>query len=345
MSREHTSDTIDGVFMDNDNASYDATAKGFIARKVFLARILKRCVKEFRKCSLEYIAGSCIEGTPEVSKVPLAPDLTNAPRKIIGDNVEYKTLTEGTTTFDIRFVAYAPDTKEPIKIIVNIEAQKKHNPGYSLIKRGIFHGSRLMSSQYSVEFEEPNFDAIKKVVTIWLCMTSPGDKESGITEYSFRERRLAGKFFRNDRKNYDLIQVVMVYVGKSDAIEDDFLKMLHLLFRARLKAEEKTKRLKDDFDIVLDNDMQKELNIMCNLSEGIAEEARAEAWAEANKLSAGIAEEAMEEGRKLGFKDGEDATTTKYLKHIMQKKQMTLDEAMDMLGIPEDERSQYASLF
>ena len=84
---------------------------------------------------------------------------------------------------------------------------------------------------------------------------------------------------------------------------------------------------------------------MCNLSEGIAEEARAEAWAEANKLSAGIAEEAMEEGRKLGFKDGEDATTTKYLKHIMQKKQMTLDEAMDMLGIPEDERSQYASLF
>ena len=72
------------------------------------------------------------------------------------NNVEYKTLTEGTTAFDIRFVAYASDTKEPIKIIVNIEAQKKHNPGYSLVKRGVFHGSRLMSSQYSVEFEEPN---------------------------------------------------------------------------------------------------------------------------------------------------------------------------------------------
>ena len=34
---------------------------------------------------------------------------------------------------------------------------------------------------------------------------------------------------------------------------------------------------------------------MCNLSEGIAEEARAEAWAEANKLSAGIAEETRDE--------------------------------------------------
>ena len=325
MSQDHTSDTIDGVFMDNDNASYDATAKGFIARKVFLARILKNCVKEFRKCSLEDIAGIYIEGTPEVSAVPLAPDLTNAPRKIIGENVEYKTLTEGTTTFDIRFVAYAPDTREPIKIILNIEAQKKHNPGYSLIKRGIFHGSRLMSSQYSVEFEEPNFDDIKKVVSIWLCMTSPGDKESGIMEYSFRERRLAGQVFRNEKKDYDLMQVVMVYIGKSDAIEDDFLKMLHLLFRARLKAEEKTKRLKDDFNIVLDNEMRKELNIMCNLSEGIAEEARAE-------------------GLKEGLKEGEDTATVRHLKHIMAKMHFTLDEAMDMLEIPEGDRSQYAGL-
>ena len=131
---------------------------------------------------------------------------------------------------------------------------------------------------------------------------------------------------------------------EDNIIEDDFLKMLHLLFRARLKAEEKTKRLKDDFNIVLDNEMRKELNIMCNLSEGIAEEARAEAWAEANKLSAGIAEEAMEEGRKLGFKDGKDATTTEHLKNIMHNTQVTLEEAMDMLGIPEGDRSQYTGL-
>ena len=313
MSQDHTSDTIDGVFMDIDNASYDATAKGFIARKVFLARILKNCVKEFRKCSLEDIAGKYIEGTPEVSAVPLAPDLTNAPRKIIGEN--------GTTTFDIRFVAYAPDTREPIKIILNIEAQKKHNPGYSLIKRGIFHGSRLMSSQYSVEFEEPKFDDIKKVVSIWLCMTSPGDKESGIMEYSFRERRLAGQVFRNDKKDYDLMQVVMVYIGKSDAIEDDFLKMLHLLFRARLKAEEKTKRLKDDFNIVLDNEMRKELNIMCNLSEGIAEEAR---------------EEAVEQTT--------EQITLSHLRNLIQNMELTAEQAMDALDVPATERSKYAAL-
>ena len=48
MSQDHTSDTIDGVFMDNDNASYDATAKGFIARKVFLARNVLPVQRGFR---------------------------------------------------------------------------------------------------------------------------------------------------------------------------------------------------------------------------------------------------------------------------------------------------------
>ena len=251
-----------------------------------------------QRLPIEDIANKYIEGTPEVGTVPVNPDLTNAPKKIVGDNVEYKTLTEGMTTFDIRFVAYAPTTGEPIKLIVNIEAQKKHNPGYSLIKRGIFHGCRLMSSQYGVEFEEPDFNGIKKVVSIWLCMTSPAKKDSGITEYSFSEKNLVGQI-NNEKQAYDLIQTVMVYIGSSaERIESEFLKMLHLLFRARMKAAEKQERLKEDFEIEIDHSMAKELNIMCNLSEGIAEEAYERAWSEATKLSEGIAEEAREDAKK-----------------------------------------------
>lgn len=313
----NTPNTVEGLFLDNGNAAYDAIAKKFLARKVFLARILKRCMAEFRNCAVEDIASKYIEGKPEVGTVPVAPDMTNAPRKILGDNVEYKTLTEGMTTFDIRFIAYAPSTGEPIKLIVNIEAQKKHRPGYSLVKRGIFHGSRLMSSQYGVEFEEPDFDSIKKVVTIWLCMTSPGRKESGITEYRFEERHLAGQI-SNAEAEYDLMQVVMVYVGSSaDGIEDDLLRMLHLIFRARRKAEEKMQQLRDEFDIVLDNKMRKELNIMCNLSEGIAEEAREEAWEEA---------------------------TLKNLHSLVKTAKVSIEQAMDMLEVPATERPKYIEL-
>lgn len=328
MAENRASDTIEGLALDNGNAAYDATAKGFLARKVFLACILKHCVAEFRDCPVEDIADKYIEGTPEVSCVPIAPDKTNAPRKILGDNVEYKTLTEGMTTFDIRFVVYAPGTEEPIKIIVNLEAQKKHNPGYSVLKRAIFHGSRLMSSQYSVEFEEPNFDAIKKVVTIWLCMTSPAKTESGITEYRFGEKQMVGNI-GNTKPEYDLIQVVMVYIGTSaGTVDDKLLRMLYLLFRARLKAEAKIQQLKEEFDIVLDNDMRKELNIMCNLSEGIAEEARAEAWAEATKLNKEIAKE----------------TTLNNLRSLTKNAKVSIEQAMDMLEVPELDRPQYAEL-
>ena len=69
----------------------------------------------------------------------------------------------------------------------------------------------------------------------------------------------------------------MVYVGSnSKKIENRLLKMLHLLFRKKANAASKRQQLKDEFDIELSTKMAKELNIMCNLGEGIAEEAMAE---------------------------------------------------------------------
>ena len=311
------SDTIEGLFLDNDNAAYDTVAKKFLSHRVFLAWILKHCVREFRECSIEDIVNKYIEGKPEVGTVPVNPDLTNAPRRIIGDNTEYKTLTEGMTVFDIRFVAYAPTTGEPIKLIVNIEAQKKHNPGYSLIKRAIFHGCRLISSQYGVEFEEPDFDGIKKVVSIWLCMTSPAHGESGIMQYRLTEDALVGNI-PNPAEDYDLMHMVMVYIGSShEKIDNRFLKLLYLIFRARLKAAEKTEQLKSEFDIELDNSMAKELNIMCNLSEGIAEEARAE---------------------------NTEQVTLIYLKNLIKNAKMTTEQAMDALEVPVADRPKYAEL-
>ena len=41
-------------------------------------------------------------------------------------------------TFDIRFTVIAPGTGEEIKLIINLEAQNDYNPGYPLLKRGVF---------------------------------------------------------------------------------------------------------------------------------------------------------------------------------------------------------------
>jgi len=144
-----------------------------------------------------------------------------------------------------------------------------------LITRGIFHCARLLSSQYNVEFVEPNFDKIKKVYSIWLTFTSP-QPAGGITQYKMKEHHIVGKI-SNSKKNYDLLQVIMVYVGSNGKkIENRLLKMLHLLFRKKSDAISKQHQLKDEFDIDLNPKMAEELNIMCNLGEGIAEEAMAE---------------------------------------------------------------------
>ena len=155
---------IDDTFMKDDNATYDAAAKGFLSNKSILAWLLKYCVSEFRDYKITEIAEKYIGNDIEVGIIPIEPDKTNAVKKILLEGTEYRTITEGTTFFDIRFSAYAPDNGEMIKLIINVEAQKKNDPEYHLIKRGIFHCARLLSSQYNVEFMEPNFDKTKKYI-------------------------------------------------------------------------------------------------------------------------------------------------------------------------------------
>ena len=320
-----SSDNIEGLFLDNDNATYDATAKKFLSHKIILAWILKHCVDEFKDRSIKDIANKYIEGTPEIGTVPVNPDLTNTPRKIEGSNTELKTVTEGATLFDIRFAAYAPNTNEPIKLIINVEAQKKHNPGYTLTKRAVFHACRLISSQYGVEFEEPHFNAIKKVITIWLSFTSPKKEESAIMQYKLTEDALIGNM-PDAYKNFDLLHMVMVYIGSSaEKMDSKFLKLLHLIFKAKMKANEKIGKLKSDYDITLDNKMEKELNIMCNLSEGIAEEA----W---------------EKGHKAAWDEAEEQTLLKNLRSIINKMKLSVEEAMEMLEIPSTDRAKYSKL-
>ena len=86
--------------------------------------------------------------------------------------------------------------------------------------------------------------------------------------------------------------------------------------------------------------MEKELNIMCNLSEGIAEEAWKEghkaAWDEANKLKEGIAEEASEKAI--------EQTLLKNLRSIIKKAKVSVEEAMEMLEIPSTDRTKYSKL-
>ena len=71
----------------------------------------------------------------------------------------------------------------------NLEAQHKDNPGYPLVSRAIYYSSRLLSKQMNAPdgFQHSDYDKIKKVYSIWICIQHAGEKDDATNVYSFVE--------------------------------------------------------------------------------------------------------------------------------------------------------------
>ena len=147
---EHENTLAKNISGAGKGAAVDAACKRLLANKSILAWILKDCVEEYRNCDIRDIVEKYIESEPQIAEVAVNPDETNV--SIRGLSNEDTTLTEGTVTYDIRFMASAPVSGELIQLIINVEAQNDFYPGYPLIKRGIYYCSRMISAQYGVEF-------------------------------------------------------------------------------------------------------------------------------------------------------------------------------------------------
>ena len=199
----------------------------------------------------------------------VAPDESNQATMIHGTGNEDITLTEGTVTYDIRFLAVAPRSGELIRLIVNIEAQNDFYPGYPLIKRAIYYCSRMISSQYGTEFINAHYENIKKVYSIWICMNPPKNRKNSITRYHIMEENLVG-CVKERKEDYDLMAAVMICLGKEDSAID-LLKLLHVLFSNETGSEDKCQILKEDFHIKMTQALESEVSLMCNLSKGVEE--------------------------------------------------------------------------
>ena len=161
-------------------AEYDGEAKKLVSDRTILAWIVKYTVRELRDNTIEEIKAA-IEGEPEIAMVPVYPG-RKKPDAIVGLPTENKVPNEGTVTFDIRFHVLVPGG-ERIKILLNIEIQKDYYPGYDLVTRAVFYCARMLSAQLDTEFTAENYDEVKKVYSIWLCLNAPRHTVDTITEY------------------------------------------------------------------------------------------------------------------------------------------------------------------
>lgn len=274
--RSENARLADDDMLSDDRPQYDKTAKKFLSKRRLLARVLHRLVPEFRNISLKEIEETCIVGDPLVGEVPVEPGQTNHvfPSEIRGAAQEQSDDAEGTITFDIFFYAKLPQNGGVIKFIINLEAQKNIPTDYPLMKRAGFYGCRLVSSQKEREFAKSDYGKICKVYSIWLCFKTPKGHGSSINLYQTQEKHIFGNY-QEEPEEYQLMNMIVVYVGNRRT-GDNFLNLLRLIFRQHLSGAEKRKLLEQKYDMKLTAEMGEELNIMCNLSEGIFERGQEE---------------------------------------------------------------------
>ena len=174
------------------------------------------------------------------------------------------------------FYALAPKDGSLIKLIINVEAQNDASPGYPLTKRALYYCGRMLSAQYGREFVKSEYDRLKKVYSIWICTDAPLYKQNTINIYSLKEDSFIGEH-TEPMSNYDLLTVVMIYTADDFMdLQNDIIKMLSVLLSRNLAAKERMNILEDSFDIVMTEKVNQEVDKMCNLSQGVRADGRAE---------------------------------------------------------------------
>lgn len=294
-------------------AQYDAQVKKLLSQKLVLSWILKKTVSELKLLSHEEIE-KCIEGTPDISKT--AVDYNAFSREIRGDQSESNIIGEGLICYDIRFRVCLPEKNNVIVLIINIEAQKDYYPGYAIESRGIYYCARMLSSQKETEFIKSNYNDIKKVYSIWICMNSPSHIGNAISSYAIQKRDFIGRI--PDKKNaYDKLELILITLNQSKT-NDEFLQKLQILLSVEFDAQTKIKKLKEEHRINVGPEIEEVFDVMCNLSYNI--------------LQKGV-----EQGKILGQKEGRINT----LVDLVKKNLLSLSDAAAILHITEEEFKNY----
>ncbi len=259
-------------------AQYDDKAKQLIGHKIILAHILVNTVEEFKGMNPADVV-QYIEGEPHIGSVPIDGGVTNVEKqeKVIGLNTENSEINEGMIRFDIIFYVRIQDGLS--QIIVNVEAQKAEPSSYDILNRAIFYVSRMISSQKGRDFVKSNYNDIKRVYSIWICMNM--DEHSMSHIHLTRDDIIGSHNWKGD---INLLNIVLV--GLAEDLPEktekyELHRLLGALLSSKLNVDEKLDIIGNEFRIPLESDIRKDVSEMCNLSQGIEERGVEKGLAEA----------------------------------------------------------------
>ena len=152
----------------------------------------------------------------------------------------------------------------------------------------------MISSQKGREFVNSNYNDIKRVYSIWVCMNM---SQNCMNYIHFTQESVVGTY--QWKGDIDLANIVLIGLAEDLPEKEEryeLHRLLGALLSAKLNADEKFDIIGNEFDIPLESDIRKDVNDMCNLSQGIKEQAYAEGTE--NGIAKGVAKTIIKMYRK-----------------------------------------------
>ena len=112
--------------------------------------------------------------------------------------------------------------------------------------------------------------------SIWVCTHPTKEFQNTLIRYSIRPEQLIGNAVEKS-ENYDLMSVVTICLGESGTENyTGIVKFMDVLLSSSRAATEKKKILEEEFGVAMNEDLEREVLVMCNLSQGVKAEGREE---------------------------------------------------------------------
>lgn len=304
-------DTIIKDTLSQHKIMLDQNCKLMISHEEMLSRIIKEFVEEAKHLSIEEII------------------------KIVQDEHRFQRLNNensipgyGTVRFDFFGCIDLPQLDHTIKrIYLNVEIQNDAYPKYSLITRGDAYLSRIQTTQWGKEYNDQNYDGMKKVYLIWILPQAAKKRDGQVSICKTDEKKHLEKL-----ESYDKREQIVIYLDKEHDTNkkyqeyDEVLTPLVVFLNNILDYQGKIRIMKEyGF-----KEIEKEVREVCDYANILEKE----------YLNKGIGI-----GVEKGIEQGTQNERIKNIRKLMIKLKMSFKEAIQFLDIPEDEVKEIEKYF
>ena len=290
-------DTIIKDTLSQHKIMLDQNCKLMISHEEMLSRIIKEFVEEAKHLSIEEII------------------------KIVQDEHRFQRLNNentipgyGTVRFDFFGCIDLPQLDHTIKrIYLNVEIQNDAYPKYSLITRGDAYLSRIQTTQWGKEYNDQNYDGMKKVYLIWILPQAAKKRDGQVSICKTDEEKQLEKV-----ETYDKREQIVIYLDKEHDTSkkyqeyDEILTPLVVFLNNILDYQGKIRIMKEyGF-----KEIEKEVREVCDY---------------ANMLEKEYLNKGIGIGVEKGIEQGTQNERIKNIRKLMIKLKMSFKEAIQFL--------------